>query len=140
VRQVVGEQAATVEDLTTAVRQAVDRVQAMADPADDTERRQHPRHPVFGSGNLRVAGRVHRVSLRDLSEGGLELGLPADLTLTDGQPAHVSLPGDLGGLEIDVHVVWAALTGSTRRAGVQVDRPGRELGELAQVLHARYSS
>jgi hypothetical protein len=52
---------------------------------------------------------------------------------------HVSLPVDLGGLEIDVRVVWVALTGRTHRAGVQVERPNPALAELSRVLHARYS-
>ncbi len=64
------------------------------------ERRRSPRVPVDGGGSSGVVRGAYRARLRDLSSGGLRLGLPVPL-----EPGSIhSLTAFLGGLALTAPV------------------------------------
>lgn len=117
VRLVADEQAATVQALAEAVRATIERVQAMGRLAEDLDRREHERLPAFGVARLDHGGTEFRIQLRDISAGGLEAGLPAEVRLAPGDRVTVRLPEELGDLTLEMRVAWTDRTGSVHRAG-----------------------
>lgn len=119
VRSVAGDQGDTVAALTAAVRDALERVAAMGNLADDLERRRAERFPAFGEVVLEAGGTRHRGSLRDISAGGMEVAVPDGVRLAQGTSIGVTLPADLGGAELQMRVAWHQEVRGACRAGLE---------------------
>lgn len=109
VRAVADAQNATVEQLTTTVQSALDRIRSMGTMSEQLERRGAQRVPAFGPLTVVINGRDVRAELRDVSETGVQLTLEAGdgYHLTDGQSVLLRLPEEFGGVQLAARIAWS---------------------------------
>lgn len=138
VRSVAGYQGTTVAALAAAVRDAMGRVESMGQLSDDLERREHTRFPAFGSVQLVIAGVRHQGTLRDISAGGMEVGLPDRLMVSQGTPVAVTLPPELGGAEVRMKVAWHQEMRGSCRAGLECQEGCPRLEREAMAWSAQF--
>ncbi len=140
VRSVAGDQGVTVGALAETVRSTVEKVRRMAQLSDDLERREHARFPAFGQVSVLFDGVAHKGSLRDISEGGLEVSLPSGAHAVQGTEVMVTLPGELGGADVGMRVAWAQTMRDGGRAGLQCLEGCHRLSAQAKAWATQFRS
>ncbi|HWS32856.1 MAG TPA: methyl-accepting chemotaxis protein [Actinoplanes sp.] len=128
-RTVAADQDALVDQLSTAMRDTLTRVEQMSDLAARLERRQHDRVAAASTATIAPAGgSPARVVLINISAGGMRCTPPPGHALHDGDTVTVTVDHD--GQSISTHATVVNTTGGdSPEAGLQFLLPDESTAE-----------